>query len=144
MATFPDDGKLILVAHLGEDIPYCVHLFKNNRVPATDDVAGDYTEADFDGYFFSLLPVSLSLSDYGINSAGNATLNFDKLPFIYEYDGDGIANTIYGYYLIADGCSGEVFIGAELFPDPIIMACNGDRLDVEVQFVVGSRVCLQC
>jgi len=95
-------------------------LFKNDHVPAVDDVNGDYTEADFSGY------ADVDLGDW--NSAflnGDDKGEIDADPALFQHNGGGTSNTVYGAYVV-NGAGDVVY--AERFAAPRVMSAATDSI----------------
>lgn len=105
----PNGGELLLLdallTYLGT---LTLRLYKNNYTPVDASVAGDFTEANFDGY------AGIALSSWGTpatDGSGNALVQHDTL--IFQPTGSGVSNTIYGYYVTEPG---GAIVYAELNP----------------------------
>lgn len=96
---------------------FALYLFQNDHVPAADDVAANYVEADFDGYPG---PIILTWGLGFLNAAGAgendaALLSWTKTAGI-------VSNTVYGAYALTS--AGDLMF-AERFDAPILMGPTG-------------------
>lgn len=99
-----------------------LHLAQAAFTPADTDEAGDYTEADFDGYAQETLDGGAWLITAGAPSEAIYP------PVIWTRASSGEAQTIYGYYL-TNGDTGEL-IWAEEFPLPQTITESGQEITV--------------
>lgn len=107
-------------------------LFQNNRVPGVNDVAGDYTEATFDGYG-SIPGVSWSVSTIVAGRALTAAA-----PLVWICTGATTPNQIYGVYA-TDVATGKLLWAERLPGLPIPMVTAGDMLPYSPTFTLTSE-----
>jgi len=110
-----------------------IRLFKNDITPDIDTELGDFTEADYSGY--NELGVTLGVINRNLDD--NAEAIADQV--VFEHNGGGTANDIYGWYQV------EVFGGptalkyCERFADaPRVMDGSGDEISITLSIAQGG------
>jgi len=107
-----------------------VALFQNDFFPNANQVVGDFTEADFDGYAQSTAAV---WGDAITDVAGETAVYADTKQFTAT--GGVTTNTIYGYYVL-DSTATKV-LWAERFEDPVIVTAAGQGVVVVPKYAMG-------
>ena len=97
-----------------------LRLFQNNHVPLLSDTTADYTQADFSGYSGGQ-PIVWGVAFINGSKQGE----IDGVLLIETHDAGGVANTIYGVYVV-NGAGNLRY--AERFPAPISMSALGDQI----------------
>lgn len=123
--------KALDILRLDLDHLKTLKLFKNDHVPASDDVNADYTEANFSGY------ASVALGDWNaafLNTDDKGEIDADPASFVHN--GGGTSNTIYGAYVVDN--AGDV-IYAERFDAPRVMSANGDTIPYTARLTAVSQ-----
>jgi hypothetical protein len=128
----PNEGeiellKLIIAGGGG----WRVKLFKNNYWPTDTDSVGNYTEADFSGYAGGLTPAGWSVPSNQFGMAQSSAT-----PLVYQNDGGGVANDIFGYFVVNAG--NTKLLWAERFPMPVTLAADGDRITLTPSLMFSS------
>lgn len=109
--------------------PYTLsaRLYKNDFTPDKDTILADLVEADFSGYGQgSVVPgdwfhvgTPPPPAEYNMGATGD---------LFFSHNGGGVANTVYGFYLV-DPAAGALVFTARL-ATPYLMASNLNTLDV--------------
>jgi len=125
------DISFLDTIRLDGDCLTTLRLFKNDHVPAVDDVDANYTEANFSGY-----------ASHALGNWNAAFLNpddkgqIDADPHSFVHNGGGTSNTVYGAYVEND--AGEI-VYAERFDAPRVMSANGDTITYTASFTAVSQ-----
>jgi hypothetical protein len=106
-------------------------LFKNNITPASGDVAGTYTEADFAGYAASNC-TGWTASTMASNTA---TTTADQKTFTRS--STGAVQNIYGYYVLDAG--GNLLFAERDSAAPIPLTNLGDSYLVTPKWTLKSE-----
>lgn len=125
------DLKALDVLRLNGDHLKTLKLFKNDHVPAVDDVNANYTEANFSGYAAEALG---TWNAAFLNGDDKGEIDADPIAFVHN--GGGTSNTIYGAYVVDD--NGDV-IYAERFEAPRVMSSNGDTITYTPRLTAVSQ-----
>src|SRR3990170_1563784 len=91
-------GSVRLNDELLGAVVYQIRLFKNDHTPTVNDVLGDYTEADFDGYGPQNIVWNSSII---VSNRAKALGNLVQ----WTHTGGPVNNDIYGYFVV------EMFVG---------------------------------
>jgi len=115
------DLSFLNTVRLDGDCLKNLRLFRNDHVPAVDDVNADYTEANFSGY------AAVALGDW--NAAflnGDDKGEIDGDPANFAHNGGATSNTIYGVYVTNN--AGDV-VYAERFDAPRVLSSATDEIN---------------
>lgn len=128
-AVIPEEGLMNLLSLVtGAGWDFEVRLYKNDLTPDPATVMGDLTPATYSGY----APIPLSdLPDPELTPGGKARVQMGEVSFLH--DGGPVANSCYGYYVVATQGDDELFLWAERFEEaPFMMASLDDEIPVTV------------
>lgn len=107
-----------------------VKLSKTSFTPGPNQVPGDFTEADFDGY--GAIQGTAGAQTGGIDPLTGQTLitiNEAGDPWFWQVTGlTNLPQTIYGAYLTNNG--GTKVWGSVLFLNPIPLSAIGQQIDI--------------
>ena len=131
-AVIPNTAEIIFLEKMKEILNTGIaKLFKNDKVPAAGDNAGDYVEADFTGY------ASKALNNWGAAfTNGNGDAQTDETLKVWTQTGVATTCDVYGYYVV-DGNGALLY--AERNPAGVVaMDTNGKTYAVLFRFVARS------
>lgn len=101
-----------------------IRLFVSDHEPSPDDVIGDYTEADFDGY--NPVDATAGFAAPALDAEGQYSSRGPLCSWDPPTMGD--PQTVYGVYVTVDG---NLFL-ANRFAAPVVMEVGGDPLLLRV------------
>lgn len=130
----PNEGELDLLTILRAELTPVLRLYKNNYTPVAGSVLADFTQADFSGYPAG--GIALTYAAAATNGSGQAAMAADEE--VFEHDGGGTANTVYGYYIVNTGTN--KVIKAEKFDAAVSMGVLGDKITVNETYLLAGTI----
>lgn len=108
-----------------------LHLYQNNYTPLGTSVAGDFTEATFDGY------AAQNLTTFAAAFLNGANLGeTDAGLYTFTQTGVVVTNNIYGYYVTTAG--GVLAFGERNAGAPVSMSTTGLSYVVNALFKLDT------
>lgn len=126
----PNVGEVVLLTNLlagGSLENWTLKLYKTDVTPAEEDVAGDYTEADFTDYTSKTLTRAVGAGNWGTPATSGGTTSSTYNSGTPQTWTAGSSQTIYGYFIV--GATSGTLIYAEKFASARALQ-SGDVLNV--------------
>ncbi len=108
-----------------------IRLFMNNIIPTRQTVVGDLTTPTFTGYADKAMGIALGREGTDPLSGKNEVIAVPALGGLVWAPSDAVnlPQTIYGWAMVDS--TGAFLIGAERFPNPIILSGAGQLVSVD-------------
>lgn len=97
-------------------------LFKNDKTPAEDDVAGSYTECDFAGYS----AITLAGASWTVTEGAPSNASYAQQVFTNTA---AVAQSVYGYFLVR-ATSGRIAYAERFTGAPFVVQNSGDEIKI--------------
>lgn len=109
-----------------------LHCYKNDYTPVPDSAAGNFTEANFNGY------ASESLAgDWGIaTEAADGKWYIEAAPVTFTKTAGGPDNTIYGWWIEAGG----IVAMAERLGTPIVITTDALPFRLTIRYTHEAKI----